>query len=142
MRRGAAPQGLGATLAGIAPYAALNFAAYDVIKRWYYDSQFAPAGGGRQSSGANLVLGGVAGTLAATVCYPLDTIRRRMQLKGRTYSGMGDALGKIYATEGVRGFFNGWTANTLKVAPMSAIRFVTYEWFKVMLGVQRARSDT
>ena len=32
-------------------------------------------------------MGGAAGTIAATVCYPLDTIRRRMQMKGTMYSG-------------------------------------------------------
>jgi hypothetical protein len=31
---------------------------------------------------ANLLMGGAAGTIAATVCYPLDTIRRRMQVRG------------------------------------------------------------
>jgi solute carrier family 25 phosphate transporter 23/24/25/41 len=30
-------------------------------------------------------MGGAAGTFAATVCYPLDTIRRRMQMKGQMY---------------------------------------------------------
>ena len=73
---------------------------------------------------ANLLLGGVAGTVAATVCYPLDTIRRRMQMKGRTYSSQLDAFAKIYAQEGVRGFYRGWAANTIKVVPQNAIRFV------------------
>lgn len=44
------------------------------------------SGGGEQTKLGNLVLGGVSGTLAASVCYPLDTIRRRMQMKGKTYS--------------------------------------------------------
>lgn len=41
----------------------------------------------KQHPGANLLMGGAAGTIAATVCYPLDTIRRRMQMKGTMYSG-------------------------------------------------------
>ena len=40
----------------------------------------------KQHPGANLLMGGAAGTVAATVCYPLDTIRRRMQMKGQMYS--------------------------------------------------------
>ena len=35
-------QGLTATLAGIAPYAAFNFAAYDLIKGWYYGCVYPP----------------------------------------------------------------------------------------------------
>jgi hypothetical protein len=34
-----------------------------------------------QSAVSNLMMGGAAGTIAATVCYPLDTIRRRMQVR-------------------------------------------------------------
>jgi solute carrier family 25 phosphate transporter 23/24/25/41 len=32
-----------------------------------------------------LLVGGASGTLAASVCYPLDTVRRRMQMKGQAY---------------------------------------------------------
>lgn len=34
---------------------------------------------------ANLLVGGTSGTIAASICYPLDTIRRRMQMKGQAY---------------------------------------------------------
>ena len=44
--------------------------------------------------------------------------------------------------EGMRGFYQGWLANTLKVAPQSSIRFVAYEALKGLLAVQRARTDT
>ncbi len=129
-------KGLGPTLAGVAPYAALNFATYDLVKKQYYGA------GGAQSSMSNLVLGGFSGTLAASACYPLDTVRRRMQMKGKVYDNMFDALRTISRTEGVRGFYRGWVANTLKVAPMSAIRFVSYEALKNVLGVVKSRSDT
>lgn len=129
-------KGLGPTLVGIAPYAALNFATYDLVKKSYYGS------GGKQSAMSNLVLGGLSGTFAASACYPLDTVRRRMQMKGKTYDSMGDALRTMWRTEGFRGFYRGWVANMLKVAPMSAIRFVSYEALKGVLGVKKAKSDT
>lgn len=129
-------KGLGPTLVGVAPYAALNFAAYDLLKARYYGP------GEAQSAVGNLVLGSLAGTLAASACYPLDTVRRRMQMRGRMYAGMGDALATIARTEGPRGFYKGWVANTLKVAPMSAIRFVCYERLKTLLGAEKRASDT
>ena len=68
------------TLAGIAPYAACNFASYDVAKKMYYGD----GANIKQDPMANLVIGGASGTFSATVCYPLDTIRRRMQMKGKS----------------------------------------------------------
>jgi solute carrier family 25 phosphate transporter 23/24/25/41 len=129
-------KGLLPTLAGVAPYAALNFASYDLLKSQFY------ASGGQQSASSNLVLGGLAGTAAASACYPLDTVRRRMQMRGRTYDSLFDALRTILRTEGVLGFYKGWLANTLKVAPMSAIRFVSYEALKTLFGVTKRKTDT
>ena len=132
-------KGLLPTLVGIAPYAALNFASYDLLKRYAYEG-----GHVKQSTVSNLLMGATAGTVAATVCYPLDTVRRRMQMKGSEtmYSGQMDALRKIWAQEGVRGFYRGWSANTLKVVPQNAIRFVSYEALKGVFGVVKAKTDT
>ena len=84
-------KGLGPTLVGIAPYAALNFASYDLAKKWFYH------GGKPQGTVQNLLLGAATGTFAATVCYPLDTVRRRMQMKGKTYNGQIHAMTEIWA---------------------------------------------
>ena len=130
-------RGLVPTLGGIAPYAALNFASYDLLKAWAYD------GGGREQNAiGNLGLGAVAGTFAASVCYPLDTVRRRMQMPGLTYDGPVHALRTIWRTEGPAGYYRGWLANTLKVVPQNAIRFVAYEFLKKLLSIERAKSDT
>jgi solute carrier family 25 phosphate transporter 23/24/25/41 len=91
---------------------------------------------------ANLALGGLAGTVAATVCYPLDTIRRRMQMRGVMYASQADAFATIWRTEGGRGFYRGYAANTMKVVPQNAIRFVAYEGIKSLMGVAKARTDT
>lgn len=84
-------KGLFPTLLGIAPYAALNFALYDLAKSWFYQ------GGRPQGVVQNLLLGACTGTVAATVCYPLDTVRRRMQMKGVTYNGQLHAMQSIWA---------------------------------------------
>lgn len=122
-------KGLIPTLAGIAPYAAINFASYDVAKKLYYGEN------GKQDAISNLFVGGASGTFSATICYPLDTVRRRMQMKGKTYNGMGDAFSTIFRKEGMGGFFKGWVANTLKVVPQNSIRFVAYETLKTLFGV-------
>lgn len=50
----------------------------------------------KQSPWTNLLLGAAAGTLAASVCYPLDTVRRRMQMKGHVYDNQWHALVTIF----------------------------------------------
>eukprot|EP00210_Caulerpa_lentillifera_P004134 g3940.t1 len=130
-------KGLLPTLIGIAPYAALNFACYDLFKHYFYGGSNT-----KQNVFSNLLIGAVSGTFAATVCYPLDTIRRRMQMKGITYTSQLNAFVTIWKMEGHRGFYRGWSANTLKVIPQNSIRFVSYELMKKLLGVTKAKTDT
>jgi len=54
----------------------------------------------KQKITSNILIGAASGTFAATACYPLDTIRRRMQMPGITYKNQLDAFRTIWATEG------------------------------------------
>jgi len=45
-----------------------------------------------------------------------------MQMKGPNYSSQLDAFRKIWAADGLPGFYRGWLANTLKVTPQNSIR--------------------
>lgn len=52
--------------------------------------------------------------------YPLDVVRRRMQMKGATgelfkYNSTWHAFNVIVRTEGIRGLFKGMWPNLLKV---------------------------
>jgi solute carrier family 25 (mitochondrial phosphate transporter), member 23/24/25/41 len=91
-------KGLAPTLLGIAPYAALNFALYDLAKKYAY------SGNKPQNPIANLAVGGLTGTIAASVCYPLDTVRRQMQMKGNAYKGQLHAMQMIWKTVCPPGF--------------------------------------
>lgn len=53
-----------------------------------------------------------------------------------------NAFATIWRTEGLGGFYRGWAANSLKVVPQNAIRFVSYEALKTLVGVKRAKTDT
>ena len=65
-----------------------------------------------------------------------------MQMKGQMYRNQADAFVTILKKEGAVGFYRGWAANTIKVVPQNAIRFVTYEALKTILGVKKAKTDT
>jgi len=70
-------KGLGPTLASLAPFVAINFATYDTLKSSFLQPDKRP------DPVLSLLLGAAAGLIAQSACYPLDTIRRRMQMKGR-----------------------------------------------------------
>ncbi|OTA28874.1 hypothetical protein BTJ68_08413 [Hortaea werneckii EXF-2000] len=92
--------------------------------------------------------GAVAGVSEILIMYPLDVIKTRVQLQGRTpipgqdhYSGMVDCFRKIVANEGASRLYRGITAPILMEAPKRATKFAANdEWGKVyrkMFGVEK-----
>lgn len=81
-----------------------------------------------------LACGAAAGTVGQTVAYPLDVIRRRMQMVGwkdassiltgdgrgkasLEYTGMVDAFRKTVRNEGFGALYKGLVPNSVKVSP-------------------------
>lgn len=50
----------------------------------------------RPSSVGTLGLGAASGLLASSVCFPLDTVRRQMQMRACTYTGQIHAISTIW----------------------------------------------
>ncbi|CAL8463897.1 g3432 [Coccomyxa elongata] len=134
---------------GVIPYVGLNFAVYETLK----DSvlKLYELNDERElSTLSRLACGGVAGTTGQTVAYPLDVVRRRMQMSGWqgaqelhaegghavAYRGMVDCFVRTVREEGVKALFKGLLPNYIKVVPSIAIAFVTYEKLKEGLGVE------
>uniref|UniRef100_A0A0D6R7Z5 Mitochondrial adenine nucleotide transporter ADNT1 n=1 Tax=Araucaria cunninghamii TaxID=56994 RepID=A0A0D6R7Z5_ARACU len=144
---------------GVIPYVGLNFAVYESLKDWLLKSRpFGLVEGSDLSVATKLACGAAAGTIGQTVAYPLDVIRRRMQMvgwkdaasivtgDGRTkaplqYTGMVDAFRQTVRNEGVGALYRGLVPNSVKVVPSIAIAFVTYEVIKDLLGVEMRISD-
>jgi len=68
--------------------------------------------------------------------YPLDTVRRRLQVDGgdrpvasRLYNGPWDCAKQIWRKNGSRGFFSGAGANTIRVVG-GAMTLVLYDEFR------------
>jgi len=65
-----------------------------------------------------------------------------MQLNGtpgHDYKNFGDLCKQIMEREGPKGFFKGLWATYLKVAPMTAILFLTNESLKRQLGIWKLK---
>ena len=135
---------------GVVPYVGLNFAVYETLKDALL--QFKDLRDERQLGVVErLACGAAAGTTGQTVAYPLDVVRRRMQMSGWDganalhgdgrghavrYSGMSDCFRRTVREEGVRALFKGLWPNYIKVVPSIAIAFVSYEQLKEAMGVQ------
>ncbi|CAI7865335.1 unnamed protein product [Closterium sp. NIES-53] len=147
---------------GVVPYVGLNFAVYETLKdqlgRMYAAQHPDNPEMGELSVLTKLACGAVAGTLGQTVAYPLDVIRRRLQMVGwrdaasvvradgtvaaaPQYTGMVDAFRKTVQMEGVRALYKGLVPNSVKVVPSIAIAFVTYEIMRDLLHVEIRISD-
>ncbi|ELR16099.1 Mitochondrial carrier protein [Acanthamoeba castellanii str. Neff] len=113
-------------------FAGLNFATYEVFKR-FCSKQFPNV----QPSAIHLTCGAVAGAVSQTVTYPLDVLRRRMQMQGfdghPAYTSTWDCTRSMWRLEGVNGFYRGMIPNYLKVVPSISITFLVYEWMKTVL---------
>jgi solute carrier family 25 protein 16 len=88
---------------------------------------------------AELAAGGISGIVSQTASYPLEVIRRRMQVGGAVGDGrrlrLGETAAMIFRERGIRGFFVGLTIGYVKVLPMSAVAFYTYERMKLVFGI-------
>lgn len=79
-------------------------------------------------SGYNFVQGGIAGAIGATIVYPIDLVKTRMQNQRSTvvgqlmYTNSIDCAKKILRNEGLRGFYRGLIPQLVGVAPEKAIK--------------------
>jgi solute carrier family 25 protein 16 len=162
------------TIYGMIPYAGISFWTYDIMTqvmkttfgKWTLvpaDSTAPPKKVGTKGRAskehlkvwAQLTAGAVAGAVSQTASYPLEVIRRNMQVAGSpemaASSATKDALGRhqpgryrttwetakhIYSVRGFRGFFVGLSIGYLKVTPMVAVSFAVYEYMKRVLSIE------
>lgn len=64
---------------------------------------------------------------------PFDVISTRLYSqrvvngKGELYAGVFDCAKKTYKSEGLRGFYKGWTAQYFRIGPHTIITFLLWE---------------
>ncbi|KAL6330982.1 hypothetical protein AAG906_009410 [Vitis piasezkii] len=127
--RGGAP-----ALYGIFPYSGLKFYFYEEMKSHVPEKH-------KKDITVKLACGSVAGLLGQTLTYPLDVVRRQMQVQRLSASHIGDVKGtmetlvSIAQTQGWKQLFSGLSINYLKVVPSVAIGFTVYDIMKSWLQV-------
>jgi solute carrier family 25 protein 16 len=146
-------RGFTPTLWGMLPYAGASFLVHDTVSDLLRRRALAPITTIPNTAGtasdphkpaqlkwwAQLTSGGIAGFVSQTVSYPLEVIRRRMQVGGAVGDGrrlrMGEVARRIFADRGYRGFFVGLGVGYVKIIPMAATSFYVYERGKYYFGI-------
>jgi hypothetical protein len=129
-------RGFAPTACGMAVYSGTSFFLYDTL---IHHVQSHSGTNSIQVDFLKFLSGFVAGLSAQALSYPLDVLRRRMQvyhiaphLQKQEYS-ITAMIRSIYNQEGVYAFWRGFSINFLKVAPATAISFYSYNVMKSLI---------
>lgn len=137
-------RGLYVGVLGIFPFAALDLGIFSVFKSTFIKGEAKRKGIDEQDVKLGnlqvLCMGATSGSVGATVVYPVNLIRTRIQTQGTpahpfTYNGFIDCWRQSVKREGWRGLFRGLGPNLAKAAPSVAISYLVYEQSKNVLGL-------
>ena len=147
-------QGYGIALSGVVLYRALHLGGYDAVKteilhRRGHNIGITGAQGNTSNESKNSYTPGltmgerflaaqIVSLTAGTACYPIDSVRRRLMMQAglpveqRLYKNSLDCIRRVWATEGLHGFYLGIGPNLVRSFGASLL-LVSYDVFKVMI---------
>ena len=111
----------------ISPYLAVSMGGYNYLKERFETTK-------PHSHWYNLLFGWLSGTTASLVCYPMDTIKRRMMLAGSADHALQQhSIRDVLKNLGVRGLYAGCLVNALTSGPAAAITFAANDKLRELL---------
>jgi hypothetical protein len=144
--------GIGPTLLVAVPNMAISYSVYGTLKEHmvedelFYNLRRIDADSGEPKIGFLLTIlcGAASGCLATGITFPMDTIRRRMQIQNlhiepeHRMSSV-QQFTQLVRHEGLGSVYRGLTPEMMKVMPMVGTMFLIYEWSKEILDVKHSR---
>jgi solute carrier family 25 phosphate transporter 23/24/25/41 len=138
-------RGLPMGLIGMFPYSAIDLTTFEYLKKYITTRNRRLRNCSEEEAAPGNVMtasiGACSGALGASVVYPINVLRTRLQSQGTAnhppvYSGIWDVTRKTIKGEGVKGLYKGITPNLLKVVPAVSITYVVYDNSKALLGLR------
>ncbi len=147
-------QGFGIALSGVVIYRALHLGGFDACKTelLYRRKQQALVEEDKKiidyakcsdavaiSIGEKFLIAQFVSIIAGTICYPIDSVRRRLMMQAglpsneRLYKGSMHAFHQMFMDEGIRGFYLGFGPNLIRTVG-GAVVLVAYDMFSDWLG--------
>jgi len=135
---GALYNGIGVSIAGIIPYRGAYFGLFDTLIGYNpYQKDTNPF----LRAGSKFVCAQVSAIAAGYASYPMDTVRRRLQMQSEKprdkwlYAGTMDCFSKIMKDEGIPALFKGAGANALRTVG-AAMVLVLYSEITAAFGIE------
>eukprot|EP00605_Chrysophyceae_sp_TOSAG23-4_P000117 GSChrysophyteH1.ASY1.ANO1.128.1 assembled CDS len=143
IKQGGLFQGLLPTMLGIVPYSGAAWTVKQQLTQHFVASRSDAANAVASlrshrkktapSVGLSLLINAVAGLTGQFVTYPLDVVRRRMQLQiadasGTAPKGMIKTMQELVAVEGLRGLGKGFSLNIIKGPITLSISLTAYDF--------------
>ncbi|ELP92034.1 hypothetical protein EIN_291330 [Entamoeba invadens IP1] len=110
-------KGINFAILSVTPFQAVNHACFEFV------SPFVP-----QSSLKKLYQGCLSSSLAFSICYPLDVVKRKLLAKKA--DSVGEAVANILKNEGPIGFYRGFGVGFFKVVPLISVQFFAFDQYK------------
>lgn len=118
-------QGYGIALSGVILYRALHLGGYDACKtelihRRRKQGTAVSSSDISMTMGERFIIAQIVSIGAGTICYPIDSVRRRLMMQAgqpgdrRLYSNSLHAFRRIFVEEGIRGFYLGIGPNLVR----------------------------
>jgi solute carrier family 25 folate transporter 32 len=123
-------EGIKAFYKGLVPglfgtiHGTIQFVSYEQMKDFYvktfHTTQF--------STPIILTFSALSKLIAASITYPYQVVRTRLQDQHQKYNGVIDVIKRTYRGEGIGGFYKGLVPALCRVVPACCITFVVYEF--------------
>jgi len=147
-------RGLAVTMAAVGPQTGLQFGFYSLFNQimsglvTQHDSELNQR---VMTTLGSLSCGALAGLSAKLSVYPLDTVKKRLQISGWEgrkdlgltvrYAGAMHCLGDIFKREGVRGLYKGVSPALIKSGGSTSLHFWLYEHICYVLTLRFSKTD-
>ncbi|KAG1195317.1 hypothetical protein G6F70_008328 [Rhizopus microsporus] len=137
-------RGLGSSITQIMPYMGLMFFSYEGLCSLTQTLKEKGVISDKHNKTNDMICGSLAGIISKTGVFPLDVVRKRLQVQGPHISKYVIASIPIYSqqisafscmrtiiqTEGYRALYKGLTPGLLKAGPSGAVYFLVFELSK------------
>jgi len=125
-------KGLAPALVRQVSYTSLSLVIYEPI-RDFYGGILRPSAGGGPNFAQRLAAGGTAGAIAISIFNPAEVVKTQVQSHHGAGLGMRDIVARVWANDGLLGFWAGVRPNVARTFLVNAAELGTYDEAKSRL---------